>query len=80
MANSSNGQCLASVAVSGASTIAADDAYGIELQGVTANNSNRWGSSRKLDGLTAGSNTFTMKYAATNTGTFANRHLVVMPL
>jgi hypothetical protein len=80
MSNSADGlQCLASVAVSGATTIAAQDEYAIELNGVPANNSNRFGVCRRFS-LTAGSNMFTMKYAAGGTGTFSQREIVVMPL
>jgi len=77
------GYCVASFAVSGATTIAADDKWAIYMSGVTANNSNRWGVARLVTGLTAGSNTFTMKYAAGvtgATGTFRKREIVVLPL
>jgi len=33
-----------------------------------------------VSGLTAGSNTFTAKYRGTNTCTFANRKIVVIPM
>jgi hypothetical protein len=73
----------ASFAVSGASTIAVSDNWGIYWSGAAANNSNRWGVARRVTGLTPGSNTFTMKYASGGSGatsTFARRELIVMPL
>ena len=69
-----------SVAVSGATTIAADDRWCLDRDSATAASIWRIGAAHLFDTLTAGSNTFTMKYAATsNTGGFANRELIVLP-
>lgn len=79
----SGGYGKVSVAVSGASTIAASDAVSIYSSGVDAGNASRWSVMQRMTGLTPGSNTFTMKYAAGTsgaTGTFQRRELVVMPL
>lgn len=72
-----------SFAVSGATTISAGNSWAVSLDGVPANNTVRRGVSRLVTGLTAGSNTFTMKYkvaTAGNTGTFQYRELIVIPL
>lgn len=79
----SGGYAKASFAVSGASTIAADDSWSIYSSGMTAANANRWSVCRRVTGLTPGSNVFTMKYAAGvsgATGTFRRREIIVMPL
>lgn len=76
------GYCNASVAVSGASTVAAGTFVlnfrsGATNQQIVATNFNM------MTGLTAGSNTFKMQYnagAGGGTATFFNRHLVVIPL
>jgi hypothetical protein len=66
------------VAVSGATTLAADDARAIVVTGTTGLSASR---TFELTGLTAGSNTFTAKYKVTGgTGTFQNRDIVVIPL
>jgi hypothetical protein len=68
-----------SFAVSGATTIAATDNYAISQSGT-----NRQSVSRAtcLTTLTAGSNTFTMKYRGSGggTGDFANREIIVIDL
>lgn len=75
-----------SVAVSGASTVAASDANGFEFQNVTANGTNQLGVTYILTGLTPGSTTFKMKYrvqtggSGAGTGTFSNRRISVVPL
>lgn len=72
-----------SFAVSGATTIAVSDNWGLYWSGATASNVNRWGVCRRVTGLTPGSNTFTMKYASGgsgNTSTFSRREIIVMPL
>lgn len=77
------GYCKASFAVSGASTIAVSDDWAMYASGQTASNSNRWTTCHRVTGLTPGSNTFTMKYAAGasgSTGTFARRNIIVLPL
>lgn len=68
-------------AVSGATTIAATDATGIDLlQQATIGVDSRSGVFIQT-GLTAGSNTFTAKYkVSANTGTWQNRNITVIPL
>lgn len=69
-----------SVAVSGATSIAASDAWRTVLDGVTAGNVNRVAGFHTFTTLTAGSNTFTVKYkVGTGTGTFSDRELLVIP-
>jgi hypothetical protein len=77
-----NSAAYASVEVSGASTVAADDDWCIELDGHSAASGNdqsvRRSQWKLFTGLTAGSNTFTMKYkAGSNTAQFNYRHLMV---
>jgi hypothetical protein len=70
-----------SVAVSGATTIAASDEWCLTLDGAAAANANRWGMAKLFDNLTAGSNTFTLQYkVAANTGTFADRDIAVVAM
>lgn len=72
---------FASVAVSGATTIAASDTWCLTLDGAAAANVNQWGMVHLFDTLTAGSNTFTMQYRVTsNTGTFAQREIAVVAM
>lgn len=72
---------LVSVAVSGASTVAASDNWSLVIDGLPAGQSLRSGVTHVFTGLTAGSNTFTMKYrVGTPTGTFLQRELSVIPL
>lgn len=65
----------ASFAVSGATTISAADTYGILFNGAGTNRNPQVSVSRtfRLTGLTAGSNTFTMKYRISNAGNAAFR-------
>lgn len=71
----------AMVTSTGTVTIAASDTRMLSMEGVTANNSNRFCVSSMLTGLTAGQNTFTMKYrVAAGTGTFSNRECFVIAL
>jgi hypothetical protein len=75
-----NSSSFASFAVSGATTIAAADTSSIQLDGLTGSNSVRYGMSMMVT-LTAGSNTFTMKYrAGSGTARFSDRDIVVYPL
>ena len=69
----------ASFAVSGATTIAASDAYAIYYEGY---NPQRGSAATRLTTLTAGSNTFTMKYRQTGGGTLTadNRTIIVIDL
>lgn len=69
-----------SVAVSGATSIAASDAWRTVLDGVSANQVNRVAGFHVFTGLTIGSNTFTVQYkVGSNTGTWADRELLVFP-
>lgn len=78
--SSSTGASSASVAVSGASSVSASNAWRMVRDGITAGNVNRWAMVHLFTGLTPGSNTFTMKYlVGSGTGTFANRELTVLP-
>lgn len=74
----------AGVAVSGASTVAASDNYSLFLNGddFTSSSGNvSLSTTFKLTGLTAGSNTFTMKYkTSSSTARFSNRHLTVFAI
>ena len=79
--NVTNSLTVCSVAVSGASSVAANDAWGTYVDGSAASNFSRVGVAHVFTGLTAGSNTFTMKYrVGSNTGTFQNREINVIPL
>jgi hypothetical protein len=78
--NTDSLQCRISCAVSGATTIAADDDWCALMDGVTLGNTNRFGAFKLFDTLNVGSNTFTMKYrVGGGTGTFVDRHLIVVP-
>lgn len=79
--SSSSGETSVSVAISGATTLAANDDWRLLQSGVTAANDNRHGVTHLFTGLTAGNNTFTMQYRTnTGTATFSNRDLIVIPL
>lgn len=79
--NTTNSAAMASVAVSGATTVAASDNWRILANGVTAANVTALCGFHHFTGLTAGLNTFTMKYAASaNTATFNYRQLSVIAL
>lgn len=71
----------ASFAISGASVASASDTWGVAIDGVSANCPARRGIAHRVLGLTAGTNTFTMKYAtvAGNTAIFQFRNITVMP-
>lgn len=81
MSNSGANISWASVAVSGATTLAASDTWALSLDGVAGGSVNRFGMAHLFTDLTAGSNTFTMKYKSTASGTVtvANRELIVVP-
>jgi hypothetical protein len=67
-------------AVSGASSIAAADTFAINVAGVAASQRCRIGATFRVTGLTPGSNIFTAKYkVVSNTGTFVQRDMIVMP-
>lgn len=71
---------FASYAISGATTVAAGDNWAI---GYATSGGGRVMSASRVrmeTSLTAGNNTFTMKYrVAGNTGTFQDRHIAVVP-
>lgn len=76
-----NGASVMSVAVSGATTIAAADSNSATLNGITAANADSCASFIYFSALTPGSNTFTCKYRVTSgTGTFSARSITVIPL
>jgi hypothetical protein len=80
LANDANVKSYASYAVSGSSTIAASDAVALIWQ-VVGGRYNRWSSASRLSTLTAGSNTFTMKYKVeSDTAYFENREIIVIDL
>lgn len=67
--------------VSGATSIQASDPYAVQNH-VTTTDSWRSGATFGQDGLTPGLNTFTLKYrvSTSGTGSFAARHISVIPL
>lgn len=78
--NNPSGYAYTSVAVSGATTVAASDTYGIRTQGTP---DHQWGTAFILTGLTAGSNTFTMQHRSNNgsyNGGWSNRILSVIDM
>lgn len=76
----SNAATYMGVAVSGATTRAADDDHAVH-QTAAANFDNGLGVGVLLTGLTPGSNTFTAKYRTSGgTATFKNRNIRVSPL
>ena len=75
-----NGAAEVSVAVSGASSVAANGAWSLKLDGIASANALRLGMVHMFSGLTPGSNTFTLKYlVGSGTGTFSDRELIVLP-
>jgi hypothetical protein len=75
-----NGASSASVAVSGASVVAASNNWRICRDGLAAGNKIRFGTTHLFTGLTPGSNTFTMQYlVGSGTGTFDAREMIVLP-
>lgn len=74
--------CYMSAAVSGASTVAASDAWAAYIALVSGGIYSRQSSAKLFTGLTAGSNTFTAKYRTANgsTGGFLNREIIVMDM
>lgn len=72
----SSGACYVSVAVSGATTLAANDEWAVEFASTSTMS---FGSTVILTGLTAGTNTFTLQYKAPAAGcAFYNRALTVV--
>ena len=79
--DSAGGRTLASYAVSGATTDAADDTRSIIYDESSAGRIIAASRVEYKTGLTAGSNTFTMKYrVGGGTGTFQFRHIAVIGL
>lgn len=79
--DTANSACLASIEVSGASTVAASDDWSLLSDGVQAGNFIRYGMFHVFTGLTAGSNTFTMKYrAGSSVARFQRREIACIPL
>lgn len=72
--------CFASCSVSGATTLAANDAWAIANPSRLADS--RMSSLHRFSGLNPGSNTFTMKYRSFNSNLawFANREIFGIPL
>ncbi len=71
---------LTSIAVSGATSVAANDAWAIIVDGLSPLQALACGMS-KVFGLTPGSNTFIMQHRTNSgTGTYGNRHLIVIAL
>lgn len=69
-----------SYAIAGATTVASSDAWAVGFNAITASASHSAGRTRLETALTAGSNTYTTQYrVGSNTGTFSNRHLAVIP-
>lgn len=77
-----NNETACSVAVSGASTVAASNAWQHSVDGIVGGNFVRGSSFHIFTGLTAGTNIFTMKYrvGASGTASFRDRELGVLPL
>lgn len=74
--NSGANRTWMSYQVSGATTVAADDTFSINHSSTSGM---RWGATF-LQALTAGSNTFTLRYRVTaGTGTFSVRRIAVIP-
>lgn len=79
--NTAGASTFAGVAVSGATSISAGDTWAFIYDGHAASNSVRGCVVRHFDNLTAGSNTFTMKYkVSSGTGTWNNREICVLAL
>lgn len=76
-----NSSASTSLTVSGSSSVAASDNWCIQVDGLPAGQSSRSGVAHVFTGLTAGSNTFTLKYkAGSNTASFGNREINIIPL
>lgn len=71
-----------SVAISGATTVAADDSCSLQLRTSTAGWNSRMSSVHFRPSLNAGSNVFTAKYTTPTggTATYSERHVLVLPL
>lgn len=79
--DTSNSLTKCSVAVTGATSVSANDQWMLSTDGHTGDNLSRHGMAHLFTGLTPGNNTFTMRYAVgSNTGTFRLRQIIVLPL
>lgn len=81
--NVANIAAFMSVAVSGATTIAANDSWALQFEDDATSTFDRTGVSHLFTTLNAGSNTFTCQYrseTAANLVTFNQRSLIVIPL
>lgn len=84
-ANADSGRCYVGFAVSGSSTVSASDNYAAFQNQIHTSHEQNTSGVFYLSGLTAGSNTFTLKYRvggalASGTGTFSARHISVFAL
>lgn len=78
--NTAGAGSLAAVAVTGATTVPADDNISITNENAAFNDISS-GYTHYYSGLTAGSNTFTIQYrVSAGTGTFLRRHVAVIAL
>jgi len=81
MSNGGTSTCFVGWEISGATSTSASDTTAISLQGAASNQDIRMSNVRRLTGLTPGAQTVTLKYRVTsNTGTYKNRHIIVMGL
>jgi hypothetical protein len=78
--NSTTGYSIVSLAITGAAGANAAAAASDDRE-LSSNRNRQYSQVVYYDGLTAGSNTFTMKYRVTaGTGTFSRRRLIVFPM
>ena len=78
--SNANRTCWMGFAVSGATTVAAADAQSLNFISANADASAQFTATYLITGLTAGSNTFTAKYKASNNAcTFVNRSITITP-
>lgn len=79
--NTTNSSARMSFAVSGATTMAADDDKAIFMTPYTAGEPMQYGGHIYVTGLTAGSNIFTAKFrVGSGTGTFSARYITVIDM
>lgn len=78
--NTANNGCATGVAISGATTRAADDVTRLAHKSDSANSYLQGSAVYSFTGLTAGSNTFKLRYKVITggTGTFENRQITVI--
>lgn len=81
MSNSTTNASYVGWEVSGATSVAAADGSSLRFQSGIADQALRSSNTRRLTGLTPGTQTITLKYRCSGTtSTFANRHIIVMGL